>query len=149
MAKIERKFVIEAPVEAVCDYLEDPTHLPVVWPSFLEVKDVRPSPLGGNNFRFVYKLLGLRFEGSNEIVEFVRHQRAVTRTKGGLEGTNTWEFRSVNGGTEITLTMESKLPASLLSKFAEPFVVKASENDIDVFTANVKAILETHATPIR
>ena len=41
MAKVKRSITINAPVEKVFGYWEEPTNRPEVWPSFVEVKDVQ------------------------------------------------------------------------------------------------------------
>ncbi len=149
MSKIERSINIKAPVEAVWNYLEDATHLPAIWPSLMEVKDIKPSPLGGSNYRFVYKMVGVRLEGSSEVAEYEKNKHAVRRSKGGIESTFTWDFRTANGGTKVNLAVEYRLPAPVLSKLAEPFVLKANENEADAFLANLKAVMETQTSPAK
>ena len=39
MPKFHKEVTIQAPVENVFQYLDSPTNLPEVWPSFYEVKD--------------------------------------------------------------------------------------------------------------
>lgn len=63
MAKVKKTISINAPVEKVFGYFEEPTNLPEIWPSMVEVKDVQRLPNGGTSFRFVYKMLGVRLEG--------------------------------------------------------------------------------------
>jgi uncharacterized protein YndB with AHSA1/START domain len=46
MAKMERTIHINAPVEKVFGYMTEPTNLPEIWPSLVEVKDVKQLPEG-------------------------------------------------------------------------------------------------------
>jgi len=66
MAKTVKSITIKAPVEKVFDYLSEPTSLPEIWPSLVEIKDVQKLPSGGNRNRWVYKMAGIRLEGTSE-----------------------------------------------------------------------------------
>ena len=69
MTTIERSIVIKAPVREVFSYLEDPVHLPEIWPSMVEVKEVKPLPKGGYRYHWLYKMAGMKFEGETETLE--------------------------------------------------------------------------------
>jgi uncharacterized membrane protein len=145
MAKIERTITIKAPVEKVFGYLTEPTNLPEIWPSMVEVKDVKQHiPRGvGDTFRWVYKMVGVRFEGLNETTEFVPNQHVATKNTGGIPSTFRWMYRPEDGGTKLTMDAEYTIPVPLLGKVAEPFIVKANEHEADVMLANLKARMET------
>ena len=66
MAKTVKTITIKAPVEKVYDYISEPTNLPEIWPSLVEVKDVQKLPSGGTKERWVYKMAGIRLEGTSE-----------------------------------------------------------------------------------
>ena len=85
MAKLEKTITINAPVEKVCDYINEPTNLPEVWPSMVEAKDVQRLPNGGTSFRFTYKAAGILLESTSEDTEYVANQRMVSKSKGGIE----------------------------------------------------------------
>ena len=93
MVKIEKTITINAPVEKVFGYVSEPTNLPEIWPSFVEVKDVKLLPNGGYSFRWVYKMAGMRFKGTSEYTEHVPNQHTVMKTKGGIESTHTTTFQ--------------------------------------------------------
>ena len=142
MAKVEKSITINTPVEKVCDYLKEPTNLPEIWPSLVEAKDVQPLPNGGSNFRWVYKMAGMRFEGSSEDIEFVVNQRAVSKSKGGIESTITWTFQAEDGGTQVTFEAEYTVPIPLLGRLAEAFIVRQNEHEAELILANLKARME-------
>ena len=58
-------------MEKVFNFVGDPTHLPEFWPSLVEVKDIKRLPNGGTSNRWVYKMAGIRLEGTSEDVERV------------------------------------------------------------------------------
>ena len=47
MAKVEKTITINAPVEKVFSYVEEPINLPEYWPSMVEVRDVEQWPNSG------------------------------------------------------------------------------------------------------
>jgi uncharacterized membrane protein len=142
MAKVEKTISINAPVEKVFDYLVEVTNLPEIWPSMVEVKDVEQAPSGGSNFGWVYKMAGMRFEGTSETTEFIANQRTVTKSKGGLESTITFTFQPEAGGAKITFEAEYTVPIPLLGKLAEAVIVKQNEGEAEELLANLKAKME-------
>ena len=142
MAKVQKAITINAPVEKVFGYVNEPTNLPEVWPSMVEAKDVQRLPNGGNSFRWVYKMAGVRFEGTSEDTEVVANQRVVSKTKGGIESTITWTFQPEAGATKVIFEAEYTVPIPLLGKVAEAFIVKQNERELELILANLKAKME-------
>ena len=142
MPKTETSITIKAPVEKVFGYISEPTNLPEIWPSLVEIKDVQSLPNGGHANRWVYKMAGIRLEGSSEDIEYVANQRVVSRTKGGVESTQTWILQPEGGGTKVTFKVEYTVPIPVLGKLAEAIIVKMNEHEGDVILANLKARME-------
>ena len=142
MATVKKSITINAPVEKVFEYINDPAKLPEIWPSMVDAKDIQPLPNGGNKFRWVYKMAGMHFEGISEDVEVVPNQKVVSKTEGGLESTITWGFQPEGGGTKVTFQGEYTVPIPLLGKLAEAFIVKQNEHEAEVILANLKARME-------
>jgi uncharacterized membrane protein len=140
MATIKSSITINAPVEKVFEYTK-PENLPEIWPSLVEVKNVKELPNGGYSWDWVYKMAGMSFNGSSEHIEIVDNERTVSKST-GIDGTITWEYESVGGGTKITSLTEYKIPVPLLGKLAEAFIVKMNENESNTILANLKARLE-------
>ena len=142
MATVNKSITINAPIEKVFKYIVEPSNLPEIWPSMIEAKDIQPLPNGGNKFRWVYKMAGIRFEGNSEITEFVPNQRTVSVTKGGIESEIIWEFQPEVGSTDVTFKGEYTVPIPLIGKLAEAFIVKLNENEAETILANLKARME-------
>ncbi len=142
MAKVEKTITINAPVEKVFDYIDQPTNLPEIWPSLMEIKDVQTLPNGGHTDRWVYKMAGMRFEGTTEGIEHVTNQRIVSKTKGGVKSTQTWVFQPEAGGTKVTFEVEYNIPIPVLGKLAEAIVVKMNDREGDSILANLKTRME-------
>ena len=142
MAKVEKTITINAPVEKVFGYVSEPPNLMEIWPSIVEQKDIERLPNGGHRVQFVYKMAGMRFEGTSEDTEYVANQRVVSKTKGGIESTITWMFQPEAGGTKVTFEAEYTVPIPLLGKLAEAFIVKANEREAELILANLKHRME-------
>jgi uncharacterized protein YndB with AHSA1/START domain len=142
MAKIVKTVTIDAPVEKVFSYVEEPANVPEYWPSVTEVKDVESLPGGGFKYRWVYKMAGVRFEGGTETTEFVVNERTVSENSGGVSGTVTWTYQSETGRTHVTFEAEYTVNVPLLRKLAESFLAKLNEQESEDILANVKAKME-------
>ena len=142
MAKVEKSITINAPVGKIFNYISQPTNLPEFWPSLVETSDVQELPNGGHSNRWVYKMAGIRLEGTSEDVEYVTNQRLVSKTKGGVESTQTWMFQPEAGGTKVTFEVEYTVPIPVLGKLAEAIIVKMNEHEGELILANLKARME-------
>jgi len=140
MATIKSSITINAPVEKVFEYAK-PEYLPEIWPSLVEVKNIKELPNGGYSWEWVYKMAGMKFNGSSVHTEYVVNERTVAQST-GIDSTITWTYESEDGGTRMTALTEYKIPVPLLGKMAEAFIVKMNENESDTILANLKARLE-------
>jgi uncharacterized protein YndB with AHSA1/START domain len=142
MAKITKSVVIDAPVEAVFNYVEDPASLPEYWPSIVEVKDVKQLPNGGNRMDIVYKMAGVRFDIETECTEYIPNQRTVYESEGGVSSTLVWTYEPVDGGTKVTIENEYTVELPVLRNLAGSFLTRMNENEAEAILANVKAKME-------
>lgn len=139
MAKVDKEIWIEAPIEKIFGYISDPSNLPEFWPSLMEIKDIQSLPNGGYSGRWVYKMLGMLFEGEGEYTQIVPNRFFVIETKGGIKSTIAWTVRPWENKTRVTLTIEYKVPIPLLGKLAEAIIVKMNEQEGDLIMANLQA----------
>jgi uncharacterized protein YndB with AHSA1/START domain len=142
MAKIDKSIIINAPLEKVFAFMAEPGNLPEIWPSLLEVRNVKPLPNGGYCYDWTYKMAGIRFEGQVEWTEFVKDQRIVYHNEIGIPGTLTWTYQAENGGTRVSVDVEYSVPGAALSRLAEPVIHKMNEHESETILANLKVCLE-------
>ena len=142
MTTIEKSILIKAPVKQVFSYLDEPLHLPEIWPSMVEVKDVKPLPKGGHRFHWLYKMAGIRFEGESETIEFVPEKHVIFKNTGQIASTIDWTFTPENGATRVKVKTEYEIPKPVLGKLTEPFIRKLNEREADTFLANLKDRVE-------
>jgi len=142
MAKITREIHINAPVEKVFEYHSNPMNQPEYWPSMLEVKDLEEQPGGGRNYKWIYKMAGIRLEGSTETTEFVENERIATKSSGGVESRFVYAYKPEGDGTRLTMELEYVVPVPVLGKLAEAFILKTNEREADTVLGNLKDRLE-------
>ena len=142
MAKVKASDTIEAEAEKIFEYVSDRSNLPEIWPSLVEVSEIKPLPNGGCTNRWVYKMMGIRLEGTSEDTEYIKNQRIVNETKGGIDSTQTWLFQPESSGTKVTFEVEYSIPVPVLGKLAEAVIVKMNENEGKAILGNLKAVME-------
>jgi uncharacterized membrane protein len=147
MAKLQKTTTIKAPVEKVFAFMDDPNHMPEIWPSMVEVKDVKPNPKGGNDFSWVYKMAGMKVDGASEVAEHVTNRRTIIQSTKGIESKFTWTYETVEGGTKLNMEVEYTVPVPLLGKLAEAIIVKQNEHEADTLLDNLKNRMEIE-TPV-
>ena len=143
MAKIMKSVSIKAPVEKIFAYMENPANLPQIWPSMVEVKNIKDEPGGGYNYDWVYKMAGIHFNGSSKTTEHVPNKRLVVQTSKGIESEFIWEYQPETEGTKLTVECEYKVPIPVLGKLAESIIVKQNEREAETLLENLKMIMET------
>ena len=71
MAKINKEIIINAPVEKIFDFVDNPDNLGQIWPSLLLVKNKQSLANGGSSFEYLYKMAGKQLEGTAEYTDRV------------------------------------------------------------------------------
>ncbi len=142
MIKIRKNVTINAPVDKVFSFMNDPHNLPEVWPSMVEVKNVKQNADGGYNFEWVYKMAGVHFDGASETIEFIKDRRIVTRSTKGIESKFTWDYEARGNSTILNVETEYKIPIPLIGKLAEAIILRENEREADILLANLKTRME-------
>ena len=142
MIKVKGSILINAPVEKVFAFMDDPCNLPEIWPSMIETRVKGPSPAGGQDFEWEYKMAGLRIKGESEVIERIPDRKVVTHSKKGIETTFVWSYEPEDGGTRLTVEAEYNIPIPLVGKLAENVIVKQNEREADILLENLKTRME-------
>ena len=142
MAKVEKSVTINAPVEKVYSFINNPNKLMGMWPNASEIKNVKGLPNGGHSFDFVYKMAGIRVSGTSEDIEVIPNQRVVNETRGGVKSKMIWTLEPADGGTKLDVDVEYTVPVPVLGKLAEAIIIKINNRDLRTVLANSKDILE-------
>jgi len=142
MAKLTKSITINAPVEKVFGYIKDSTNLPEIWPSLIEIRDVKHLPDGKTTDKWTYKMASIHLKGTTTS-EYVKNKSVISKTEGGVKSTQKWTFEPADGGTKATFEVEYTVPIPVLGKLAEKIVVKMNDHEGDIIMANLKSRMET------
>jgi uncharacterized membrane protein len=146
MAKVQKKVIINAPIDKVFVFMADPRNLPEIWPSMVDVKNVRPGSHGGFNFDWVYKMGGLRFDGASDCTEYTADKHLVTQSTKGIESKFVWDYETVMDGTQLILSIEYRVPVPLIGKLAESILINQNDREADLLLENLKNKMEAHTS---
>ncbi len=142
MTKVQKKITIHAPIDKVFAFMTDPRNLPEIWPSMIEIKNVKTARNGGYDFEWVYKMGGMHFNGASETTEFVVNKRQVTKSTKGIDSTFTWNYETTKDDTLLNLEVEYKIPLPLIGKIAEAILVKQNDHEAQLTLDNLKVRME-------
>ena len=142
MEKITKGAFINAPPDKLFSWLADPTHLPEIWPSLVEVSNVETKPDGAHSYDWTYKMAGVKFRGHAETVEVQRDRLRVWRNEAGIRSTFRHTFEARDGGTDFSAEVSYEIPGALLGRLAAPFVRRLNEREADAFVQNLKERME-------
>ena len=141
MINIKRDIEVDAPVERVYEFLSDPTNLPEIWPSMVEVTNVKGTD-GGKEFDWSYKMVGVRFNGHTRMTLDEAGRRIETESEGDITSHFTYTFEDVDGKTRFINEVDYTVPGALLGKLAEPIIRRLNEREAEVFMNNLKDRVE-------
>ena len=142
MEKIRKIVSIKAPLNKVYDYVTTPENLLEIWPSMVEVTDVKRSADGAHSFNWVYKMGGIHFKGHADTIEVKQNSRIVVKSEKGIPSTFVWIFAGENGNTRVTLEVEYTMPGKLLDKLADKFLHRVNDREAELLLENLKARME-------
>lgn len=145
MVTVSETIYVNAPVENVFTYLDDPYHHIEITPSLVEVRNVEPLDNGGKRADHTYRMAGVSLDG--ELVEILHeeNQRLNFELRGQLEGELDLRFTEENDGTRVSYAATYKLPGRVLSRLAEPFVRRYNQRELRTTLQNLKDRLEVDA----
>ena len=145
MAKIRKSVSIRAPLDQVFEFLTRPENLPEVWPSLVEVSNVKRATNGAHSFDWIYKMGGLHFHGHSATAEVIQNQRVVVTNEKGIPNTFTWAYSGEHGQCKDVLDIDYALPSKLLDKLAEPLLHRINEREAESLLDNLKLRMEMGA----
>ena len=142
MISVSEDILLDAPVESVYEYMDDPHNHAEVTPSITDVRNVEQLENGGKRLEHTYGMAGIGVDGELEEVEHIEDELMRFEMRGELEGEIELFFEEENGGTRLTYTAEYEIPGKVLERLVEPFVRRYNERELRTTLENVKARLE-------
>jgi uncharacterized membrane protein len=145
MGKARMHAHVEAPIEAVFDYLADFRHTPEWVTSIVELTADGPMAKVGDRFRGTMKILGHKYTGEGRVTEFER-PRLVAFASISSEGQKqTWTTRLTlaGKGTDVDMEIDYELPLSLLGAIADRlFIERTVQRSIEQSRDNFVSLVE-------
>ncbi|HVN71982.1 MAG TPA: SRPBCC family protein [Desulfomonilia bacterium] len=142
MARVHKNIEINAPVEKVFSYIEDPKNDTEWITNMVEVNDVTGSGVG-KHFNWVWNMAGIKFKGESTYTEDIPNKRIAFISKGGIDAKWDFKFESKKNVTILDLDIEYSIPVPVLGKLAEKMILKHNERDADMALGNLKDRLES------
>jgi hypothetical protein len=144
MTTIRHTVTIGRPVEVVWDYLMDIRNDPVWSPHVVGVGRGAGEPVEiGLDFEETYKFLGVELPLTFTVTEHEPCRRSAVRVLDGpVPGQGSYDLTPVNGGTRLTMTVETK-DAHGFFRLAEPVFRRMARREFSTSAAQLKDILET------
>lgn len=144
MLTVREHVDIEASVETVFDYMDEPAHQSDITPSLTHSHLLERLPNGGSRARYTYKILGLSFSGEVRATDYVPNERIVWAMEGDLQGTIRWYFQPLNGDrSRFTYAATYALPGpSLFRPLLKPLVRRYNEQEVHTLLQELKTHLE-------
>jgi hypothetical protein len=142
MPVFERNVSLHVPAEKAFRYLAEPTHLPALCPSLIEVNDLQRHSPGIVQFTWTFKMSGVRFEGKAEARQTHHNQQVDIHFWGGIRGSLTWRLRPSNEGILLETTVDYMLPTPLLIKHTEDEILRQNEHAVEVMLNGLNDLLQ-------
>jgi len=122
--RVRQAVVIDAPVEKVFAYLDDPENSLALVPQLVEVKEIEPLPNGGHRIRFVALGRGGRLcEWVSEHLEREPNRLVVVRARTeGVTTTAVRRFEETAKGTRLTGEVEYRVDIPWPQKALVPVI---------------------------
>lgn len=139
---------VDAPIERVLEFLEEPHNHVKMTPGLLSIETTADD--GGWQGRYVYKLAGVRLEGTVREVERDPPSRLVHELSGAIDGRLFATLAETDDGdATIEYSVEYDLPGTVLAAVPEATATGYVSRDLECTLANLKTHLEATETPNR
>jgi uncharacterized membrane protein len=148
MPKVENEVIINAPVQAIYDYVCKPNNLLQIWPSLTEVTHQTLLPNGGYSYRWKYKMAGIRLSGIGECIEIEPNALLISKNIGDFESIVTFKFQSYNNRTRVALSFMYRLPGILSNQLTENIVLRMNFKEAGLILDNLRIIFEDSLSPV-
>jgi carbon monoxide dehydrogenase subunit G len=143
MTRIHKSIEINAPVNKVFAYINNPENEHDWLPNMIEVKNVTGSGVG-THYEWTWKIGELRFNGESTRIENVPEKRIVVKSKGkhGIESKWTYNLNDKGDATIFDLDIEYIVPTRVLGKPVEKVIMERNKRETDLGLMNIKKRLE-------
>ncbi len=145
MGQMQASIRIEAPPEAVFDYVNDWRTATKYLRRLVRWEPADPSAETGVGtvFRVGIQAGPTRLDGKLEVTEYVRPERITIRSIDGPRVDGGWRFAAADGGTNVTLDALFDLPGGIAGRLVGSFVGRNGQKDLDASLRDLKRLVES------
>jgi hypothetical protein len=90
----------------------------------------------------MYKMIGFHLEGKAEYTDIIPNFWFTCKTRGVVDSSISWTFRSKGVQTRVTLTVDYRIPVPMSSRLSENIITKTNEKEAELILDNLKTIIE-------
>lgn len=138
--EMHREFPVDR--QRLFDYLSRPANWPTYYNNMIDAEDGRFSE-PGDAVSVTYRILGRNTPGTVTLLEMAPGERARLRAemKGLPAVTHAWTYADADGGTTISVLMETTEVESWLGRVLDRFVIPAQlEKDLGRALDNIDSL---------
>ncbi|NUE03096.1 SRPBCC family protein [Halorubraceae archaeon YAN] len=111
MSTLTGRVTIDAPIEQVFLYMDDPRNQAVITPALSSVEPISILENGGKRASYRYAMGPIGLTGEVVATTYIPNQAITFELHGDLSGTIDWEFEQVDGTqTRVTYSATYELP---------------------------------------
>ena len=142
MERVDKDIIVNASLERIFSYIEDPKHWPEFWVNLEKVSDVQGTSAGRYKAKYEYTMAGMRFKGEGEYTDYVRNNWIVMTMKGGVIRSIAFTFRAIyeerfEYRTRITLTVDYEITIPVVGKISEKLIRNIITREIELIMMNL------------
>jgi carbon monoxide dehydrogenase subunit G len=143
MAHIQKRATIDAPIEKVFDFVDDPEKISTYAPNVERVVDiVRTEKRVGDSFRVIYKVLGVTFNEKFKVTAYERPNRVENSVEGGMTGTFNWNFEPQGKQTQVNVDVQYSLAGGPIGKAIDAVMLeRTNEKTMEQMLENIQKAL--------
>jgi carbon monoxide dehydrogenase subunit G len=133
---------VDAPLERIVEFLAQPRNHVKMTPGLLSIETIRDRGGEGWRGRYVYKLAGVRLEGTVAGTAPEDSSRLVHELSGAIDGHVKTTLETDADGTWIDYSVEYDLPRTVLAAVPEDTATEYVSRDLECTLENLKTHLE-------
>ena len=155
MSEIHKTVTVDAAVERIVDFLDNPRNIALFVPNVARVVDVnRPGQRVGTTFRVIYRRLGMKFDIEILVSRFEGPRRTTPHRRyqlwwsfqGLIRGSSVWTLEALDNQTEAGIDLEYQLMGGVVGRAVDWLVVeRTNQKSVTQMLANMKRVLEIPA----
>ena len=153
MSEIHKTVTVDAAVERVVEFLDNPQNIALFVPNVVRVCDVkRAGQPVGTTFRVIYGVLGVKFDVEILVSRFEVPRRSTPHRRyqlwwsfrGLIHGSTVWTLEALDNQTEAGIDLQYQLMGGVVGRAVDWLVVeRMNQKRVTQMLTNMKRALAT------